>query len=123
MEALNDFFTQQEFDVPGICTVGNLLLESSQLLVTLEAQQIKITPHHLIRNRHQFAEHFIWRFSNTDIIVQRLGHFLHAIKTFQQRQRNNDLGFLTIVLLQMPPDQQIKLLIGSAHFHIGFQHH
>ena len=85
METFNDFFAQKKLDVPRVLAVCHLLFQGRQFLIALEAQQVKIAPHHLIGDRHQFAKHFIGCISDADIVVQRLGHFLHTVKAFQQR--------------------------------------
>ena len=50
-----------------------------------------------------------------------LRHLLSPIETFKKRHRRDDLPRLSVILLDLPPHQQIEFLVGSPHLHVALQ--
>ena len=61
------------------------------------------------------------RLIDPDVIAEGLAHLLHAVGAFEQRHRQDDLRFLTVLALKVAADQQIEPLVGAAKFHVGFE--
>ncbi|MNI26967.1 hypothetical protein D3C73_806880 [compost metagenome] len=123
MEAGDDFLSQHDFRIAGVAATIRLLLESGDVFQRTEGQQFKVPPHQRVGNRHELAEHRIGRLRNTDVVALGLGHFLDAVRTHQQRHRQNALGLLAIFLLQLAAHQQVEFLIGAPQLQIGLQRH
>ena len=123
METGDDFLGEAHLVIPGIGALFTLALPALDGGHGLEAEQFHVAPHQFIGDRHQLAEHLVRRLGDADIVVQRLGHFLHAVQPFQDRHGQHDLRRLAIGFLHLAPDQQVELLIGAAQLDIGLHGH
>ena len=52
--------------------------------------------------------------SKRNVVTQTFTHFAYAVGAFQQGHRQDDLGLLAEVPLQVTADEQIELLIRST---------
>ena len=84
-------------------------------------QQRPVAPHQVIGDGHQLAVHLLRRLVDSDGIVERLRHFLHAIETFDDGHHQDNLRRLAGLALQFAAHEKIEFLIGAAQFHIRFQ--
>ena len=78
-----------------------------------------IARHQFVRDAHQFAEHVVRRIRHANVVVQALAHLLDAVQSLQDGQNKDDLLWLSLVLLQLAPDENVEELIGPAEFDIG----
>src|ERR1043165_7396868 len=85
----------------------------------LEGEQLDVAPHQLVRNRHQLAEDLLRRLGDADIVAERLGHLLLAVQALEQRHGDDALRLLAPGPLQLPPHQEIELLVGPAELYVG----
>ncbi len=60
---------------------------------------------------------------DADVVAERLRHLVDAVEAFQQRHRQHHLRFLAVRFLQLPPDQQVELLVGAAELDVGLERH
>ena len=107
----------------GLRPAGHFGAPAGDLVEAAERQQFQIAPHQRIGNRHQLAEHILRRIGDADVIAQRLGHFVHAVQSFQQRHGEYALRRLSIVLLQLAPHQQVEFLVRAAQLDVRLERH
>jgi len=121
MESGNYFMSKFKFCVARVHTLSHRFFQSVDIVERSEAQDFEIPPHQIVRDRHEFAEHFAWCVGNTDVIAQRFGHFLYTVQTLEKRCCHDDLGLLPKFLLQLPSYEQIELLVGPSQLNVSLQ--
>ncbi|MDF2640998.1 MAG: peptidase [Pseudomonas sp.] len=121
MKTRDQLFGQLDLDVARVRARFALSFQTIDLIHGPEAQQLEVTPHQRIRDRHQLAVHDAGRFLDTYIVTQRLGHLLDAVQPFQQRHGQNALRLLPIRTLQFAPHQQVEFLIGAAKLYVRLE--
>ena len=84
-------------------------------------EQFVVAEHQLVGNLHRFAELFVRRFIDADVIAEGLAHFLYAVETFQERRREHDLLLLSVFFLEIAAHQQVEFLIATSQFHVRFE--
>ena len=72
-----------------------------------------------VGNRHHFAENFLGRFGNADVVAEGFAHFLFAVGAGKKGGDEDDLGFLACLALKVATDEVVEELIVSAEFDIG----
>ena len=115
-----DLAREEHLDVARVATAGDLLLPLGERFQGFEGEQLQVTPHQLIGDRHQLSEDRVRGFIDTDVVVERLRHLVDAAYPFEKRHRQDALLRLTVVLLELAPYQQIELLVSSPEFDVGF---
>ena len=102
---------------------GHVFLEAGDVFQGLGGQQFVITPHEIVGDGHDLAEDLGRGFVDADIVAVGLGHLAHAVQAFQQGHGQDALAFHAVVGLEVAAHQQVELLVGTAHFHIGLEGH
>jgi hypothetical protein len=74
--------------------------------------------HHEIGDAHGLAEDLLGRIGQPDGIPVGLGH-LPAVEAVEQRRHHDHLGLLTLLLLEIAPDQQIEQLVSATELDVG----
>ena len=110
-------------DVARIASARDVVAPTPDRRCRLERQQLDVTPHELVRDRHELAEDFLRRFGDSHIVVERLRHLVDAVEAFEQRGRDDDLRLLAEIALQLAADEQIELLIGAPQLDVGHHRH
>src|SRR5256885_9542348 len=68
VKARHQLASQLELDVPRITPAGGLASQRRNLGERPEGQQLEVTPHELVRNRHHLAEHAVRILSDADVV-------------------------------------------------------
>ncbi len=123
VKARGDFFGQRHLGIFGVAPASNLGLERGNLGQAFERQQRVPVPHQRVGDRQHLGKHGVGVFGNADVVVFRLGHFLHAVQPDQQRHGQHALRLLAVFLLQVTPHQQVKFLVGAAQLQVGLERH
>ena len=89
----------------------------------LGRQELIVTEHQIVADGHDLAEHVSRHIFERHIVADALAHFLHAIRALEQRHRDDDLWFLSVISLQFSPHQEVEFLVGASQFDIGLQRH
>src|SRR5207249_8599698 len=84
-------------------------------------QEFIVPEHECIADGHELAEHVLRRILQGDVIPETLAHLPSAVGSLQQWHRQDHLWGLPKVSLQVPADEEIELLVGSAELHVGFE--
>src|SRR6266849_3943877 len=119
----DDLARKKHLDVARVAAAGDLLLPLGERFQGFEGEQLQVTPHQLVGNRHQLSENDFRGFADTNVVVERLRHLLDAPYPLEKRHRQDALLWLIVVFLQLAPYQQIELLIGPPEFDVGFHRH
>ena len=78
------FFAEFHFCVHGCNLPPATSLFSSAISFSVRSvTQFVVAPHQLIGDGHHFAEHFLRRFGDPDVVAEALGHFARAIQAQQ----------------------------------------
>ena len=122
MEAGNDFVSESRFRVTRIAAlVLALILDTGNFLVALQREQVVPVPHQIVGNRHDLAEHAVRGLGDTDVVVLRLAHLVHAVEADKQRHRQNALRFLAVLALELAADDEVKALVRAAELEVGVE--
>ena len=86
-------------------------------------EQLVVTPHQLVGDRHQLAVHLRRGLGDADVVVEGLAHLLHAVQPHQDRQQERHLRGVAVGALNLAPRQQVELLLGGAQLDVRLQRH
>src|SRR5262249_31043570 len=108
------------------------LLRRHRLLAGVAARatprpQLDVSERHLVGDLHDLATHVRWRLVDAYGVSEGFGHFLAdepavdepRVGALEERRGERDLRLLSCRLLQLPPDEQIELLVGAAQLDVG----
>ncbi len=104
MEARNHLLGKPDLNIHRIEPLLDITAPFLNRADILSRQELKVTPHELVGDRHKLAELLFRAFVNTDVIIERFRHLLHAVGPFEDRQRHDHLWWLSIYPLQLAPD-------------------
>jgi hypothetical protein len=101
---------------------SHVILHARELVERhVEAEQFEPAPHQLVTDLERLGHDVDGRLVDADIVAQGFRHLVDAVQSLEQRHGQYALRRLPMVLLQLPPHQQIELLVGAAQFDIGLQ--
>lgn len=123
METPNDLLGEQYFTVPGVGTRHHVGAQFFDLGHGAKTEEFEVAPHELVGDGHDLAEHLFRLFPDANVVIQAFRHLLDATQALQDRQGDDDLGFLAKSGLELPPDQHVEFLIGAAELHVGLEGH
>jgi hypothetical protein len=121
MEARDDLHREHHLRVARIAAFVARAVQCGDLAFGTQRYELEIAPHQHVGDRHQLAEHLRRRFGDADVVVERLRHLVDAVQSFEQRQRQDALRLLTVMALQLAPDEQVEFLVRAAQLDVGLQ--
>ena len=106
-------------DEPGQSLLGFHRMRPFDVRKIFSGQQFIVPDHEIVADGHDFAKHVTRHILERHVIPEALAHFLDPISPLKQGHGDDDLGFLSIISLEITSHQEVELLVGSAQFDIA----
>ena len=84
----------------------------------LVQQQVVVERHRGIGHAHELAEDLLGPLGDSDVVAQRLRHFLHPVGARQNGHGQDRLRPVAVVLLDVTREQEVELLVGPSELDV-----